>query len=66
LSPQHIELAKLCERHGGFAKPSGAGGGDISLCFVPLSAQDGFKKDLVSTTYRALNLDFCVSGLESA
>jgi len=65
LASPHLRLAELCERYDGFAKPSGAGGGDISLCFVPLDAQSAFQAELSLTSFQALDLDFCVSGLES-
>ena len=35
VSAPHAQIAKLAETHGGAAKPSGAGGGDIAVALVP-------------------------------
>jgi len=35
VAPPHARVAALAAEHGGAAKPSGAGGGDVALAFVP-------------------------------
>lgn len=35
VSAPHAHIASLASRHGGAAKPSGAGGGDVAIAFVP-------------------------------
>lgn len=34
-TPEHAEIARLARAHGGAAKPSGAGGGDVAVALVP-------------------------------
>lgn len=34
-TPAHARIAALAEHYGGAAKPSGAGGGDVAVAFVP-------------------------------
>jgi phosphomevalonate kinase len=65
LCPEHRLIQKIAEHHGGTAKPSGAGGGDISLSFVPIEAQDSFEKDLLNNDLLPLSVNFCARGLES-
>lgn len=40
VSKPHLEIARLARAFGGAAKPSGAGGGDVAVCFVPEAAAD--------------------------
>lgn len=47
VSTPHAAIARLAEKHGGAAKPSGAGGGDVALCFVPTAQARGLLADLV-------------------
>jgi phosphomevalonate kinase len=42
VSDAHARIAALAEAHGGSAKPSGAGGGDIAVAFVPDDARAPF------------------------
>lgn len=35
VTPAHQRIAELARANGGDAKPSGAGGGDVAVCFVP-------------------------------
>jgi phosphomevalonate kinase len=48
----HATIAALARRHGGAAKPSGAGGGDLAVCFT-----------LGENDTRALRQDLNVAGL---
>lgn len=65
LSDEHLEIEKVCMRHDGFAKPSGAGAGDISLCFIAPDAQKAFAQDLARVGFKLLPFKFCTRGLES-
>lgn len=38
VSQPHLEIARVAREFGGAAKPSGAGGGDVAVCFVPDAA----------------------------
>lgn len=40
VSKPHLEIARVARAFGGAAKPSGAGGGDVAVCFVPEAAGD--------------------------
>lgn len=40
VSRPHLEIARIARAHGGAAKPSGAGGGDVAVCFVPDDAAE--------------------------
>ncbi|MES2504425.1 MAG: hypothetical protein V4534_06045 [Myxococcota bacterium] len=62
ISQEQRNLQGLANEHGGFSKPSGAGGGDISLCFIPPERQNHFKNAL-SAPMRALDLDYFAPGL---
>lgn len=40
VSAPHRAIARIARSHGGAAKPSGAGGGDVAVCFVPDDERD--------------------------
>jgi phosphomevalonate kinase len=35
VTPELAQVAELATQHGGAAKPSGAGGGDVGVAFLP-------------------------------
>jgi phosphomevalonate kinase len=35
VTPAHARVIEIARRHGGAAKPSGAGGGDLAVAFFP-------------------------------
>jgi phosphomevalonate kinase len=54
---EHQEIAALAERVGGTAKPSGAGGGDIAVCFTAdLDAATRFAELCAARGYTPLDL----------
>jgi phosphomevalonate kinase len=48
VSAPHRRIADIAHAHGGAAKPSGAGGGDVAVCFVPVGARTSFAEALGS------------------
>lgn len=51
---EHQKIARLAERYQGAAKPSGAGGGDISLAIVPKERRAAFIKELELLGYKII------------
>lgn len=51
VSAPHREIAKIAAQHGGAAKPSGAGGGDIAIAFVPIQNRDSLADSLENAGY---------------
>ncbi|MSP62439.1 MAG: hypothetical protein EXR72_19325 [Myxococcales bacterium] len=41
ITPAHRRISELARAAGGCAKPSGAGGGDLAICFTPVDQADG-------------------------
>ena len=60
LVPAHYVAATICSDFGGVAKPSGAGGGDVSLCFVPREAEASVRATLAANKLQVL--PFAVGG----
>jgi mevalonate kinase len=46
VSAEHARIAELTIKVGGQAKPSGAGGGDVAVCFVPADARARLEQSL--------------------
>lgn len=65
LGEAHLQINAIAEKYEGAAKPSGAGGGDITLCFIKPEHHQAFLTDLQDTPFTALALKFCVGGVAS-
>ena len=63
VSAPHREIAKLARQQGGGAKPSGAGGGDIAIAFVPLRNRDALVQSLQAAGYPVLSLELGGQGV---
>lgn len=63
INDKQMCLQKNISRFGGFSKPSGAGGGDISLCFVPRISVNECKLSLKQNNWVILELKYCAPGL---
>ncbi|MBL4819146.1 MAG: hypothetical protein JKY15_07990 [Deltaproteobacteria bacterium] len=65
-SEQHAIWA-ICRQFGAFSKPSGAGGGDITLCFLPPEARTDLGFALRNSGFKPLKIGYFEPGLlESA
>jgi phosphomevalonate kinase len=66
VSDQHQLLTEIIEDKGGYYKPSGAGGGDIGICFFE---SPELKNDLVheieTNGFKALNFDISQHGVRT-
>lgn len=61
---EHAQLAELARRHGGAAKPSGAGGGDLGVAFtVGAEATSALRRDLHAAGLAPLPISAPASGL---
>lgn len=56
MSAPHQIIAKLARSLGGAAKPSGAGGGDLSLALIPESNRASFIEQTLLSGFEILNL----------
>jgi phosphomevalonate kinase len=56
ISVEHAHIHKLARDHGGTAKPSGAGGGDVSLAMVPKENRQAFLRELMALGFSVLSL----------
>ncbi|MEI6805402.1 MAG: hypothetical protein WCK49_02715 [Myxococcaceae bacterium] len=63
LTPEQQKIAQVSQQHGGFSKPSGAGGGDITLCFVPPENRETLSLALRALGFLPLDLDYFAPGL---
>ncbi len=61
----HQRIAKIAQYHGGCAKPSGAGGGDIAICFIPPASQMGFLKDIQLAGLLHIPLQLAAAGVNT-
>ncbi|MCA1665466.1 MAG: hypothetical protein LC659_14575, partial [Myxococcales bacterium] len=60
----HTQLAALARRHGGAAKPSGAGGGDLGVAFtVGNDATQKLREDIRASGLTLLSLGAPAPGL---
>ena len=58
VSAPHALIAATARTHGGAAKPSGAGGGDVAIAFVPKENVALFEGDLLRAGLQVLPLTF--------
>lgn len=52
----HERIAALARAHDGDAKPSGAGGGDVAVCFVPTEARARLESALRAESFDVIDL----------
>lgn len=62
-SAPHREIAKIAVQHDGAAKPSGAGGGDIAVAFVPESKRAALVQSLRGAGFPVLPLHLGDAGV---
>lgn len=48
VTAEHARIAAIADAAGGAAKPSGAGGGDVAVCFVPAKARAQLERALTA------------------
>lgn len=63
INEQHECLQRIMSQYGGFSKPSGAGGGDISLCFISSDFFEICRSNLKKEGWTVLDLDYFTQGL---
>lgn len=66
VSAPHARIAEVAARHGGAAKPSGAGGGDLAVCFVDEEARDLLALAMEAAGLRTVELNYGVPGVTRA
>jgi phosphomevalonate kinase len=62
ISEPHAAIAHVARRHGGTAKPSGAGGGDVALAMCEASEASALTSALVDAGYPVLPIRLGASG----
>jgi phosphomevalonate kinase len=66
VTPELALIAKLAEEHGGAAKPSGAGGGDIAIAFFSSRAErESFDLACGAAGFDRLNLELGAAGVRA-
>lgn len=65
LTPEQEIISEVSLRYNAFSKPSGAGGGDITLCFVPPENRENLSNALTELGFVPLDLDYFAPGLLS-
>lgn len=63
VSAPHAAIAAIAARHGGTAKPSGAGGGDVALALVPQDAAAPLAAELEAAGFPVLPLRLGAPGV---
>lgn len=63
VSPPHRRIAKLARLHGGSAKPSGAGVGDVAIAFVPDENLEAFTGALEAEDFAVVACELGVEGV---
>jgi len=63
VSEPHRELARLASKFGGAAKPSGAGGGDIAIAFVPKLLRNNLIKAAKSKGFWPVDIKLFAKGV---
>ena len=63
VSAPHREIAKIAAQHDGAAKPSGAGGGDIAIAFVPIQNRESLAQRLRASGFPVLSLELGSPGV---
>ncbi len=64
VTEKHQQLAQIAKAHGGAAKPSGAGGGDMALCFIPVEQKNQFLHSIKQFDLEYLMLNFLALGVQ--
>src|SRR3989338_13528 len=62
-TPEQEKIAQVCSDYQAVSKPSGAGGGDITLCFVPPENREDLSRTLSQLGFLPLDLDYFAAGL---
>jgi phosphomevalonate kinase len=63
VTPAHKRIAERAAAVGGAAKPSGAGGGDLAICFTPPDGTGRLRATLASEGFDVLDLAIGAPGL---
>lgn len=63
VSAPHRAIAKIARDLGGAAKPSGAGGGDVAICFVPNDRRAALENALEAAGYPVIDVAVGVDGV---
>lgn len=63
VSEPHRAIASVARRFGGAAKPSGAGGGDIAICFVPVGEAPRLRNTLFDAGFAPLDVGLGAEGV---
>lgn len=63
VSPPHRRIARVAREHGGAAKPSGAGVGDVAIAFVPSANADALRAALIADGFRTVDCDLGGGGV---
>lgn len=62
----HRAVAECARSVGGAAKPSGAGGGDLAVCFVPVESAARLRSRLLALGFQPLDVKLGARGLHRA
>jgi phosphomevalonate kinase len=66
MTPELRKIAELARAHGGAAKPSGAGGGDVAIAFFPdADRADAFDRACTEAALTPLNLTLGAPGVQA-
>jgi phosphomevalonate kinase len=63
VSESHRKIARLARQHGGAAKPSGAGGGDVAVVFVPDDDRERLEQALEAAGFPVVPLRVGAEGV---
>ena len=66
LTPEQTRIALECSKYDAVSKPSGAGGGDITLCYVPSENRAALSEALCQLGFLPLDLNYFAPGLEAS
>ena len=66
VTPEHRAIAACARECGGAAKPSGAGGGDLAVCFTPRDAVPRLRALLATRGFAPLDVAIGARGLHRA
>jgi phosphomevalonate kinase len=62
VTAEHRRIAQLAARAGGASKPSGAGGGDVAVCFVPSDARAALEEALAAERFLVVGVNVGAPG----
>ena len=66
VTPELAQIARLADEHGGAAKPSGAGGGDVAIAFFPgRSERESFEAACTQAGLDRLSLELGADGVRA-